>query len=118
MNRTQLCTSEEAADVRPQPPNTCPMIDEVLSTVRRIYEEARGYQHMEDAGDLKSVINSMEWFLRDIPGLMEDIRANAEKIRQWGEDWKTFAIDNMNEEAQNSFYEAKYGPDWDKPRQT
>lgn len=114
MNRTQLCTSEEAADVRPQPPNTCPMIDEVLSDLKRVEREMKGYDRIEDPTDLIDMLNSVEWLLRDIPDLMEDIRANAEKIRQWGEDWKTFAIDNMNEEAHNLFYEAKYGPDWNK----
>lgn len=91
-------TSEELYGIIKQPVPTCPIINEALTEVNEMQKLIRGYERA-DENELKSMLSDIEYKLGLLSGysrsgLLEDVRENCELIRNWGEEWKTWAKNN------------------------
>lgn len=90
-------TSEVEHGVSEQPPETCPMIDEVLSIIEKCQDGLRGYERMEEE-EMRDALKDIEYALAEITGYrhngpLEKVRQNAGAIRAWGQEWKDLAKD-------------------------
>lgn len=88
-------TSEQTYGIRAQPPPTCPIIDEALDEVQLIAKCIRGYERAGEE-ELRNMISEIETRIGFLDGyrktgLLEDIRDNVVKIREWGQEWKDLA---------------------------
>lgn len=91
-------TSEEIYGIRKQPPVTCPMIDEALRELAAIAKCIRGHKKAEES-ELRDMLSEVETRIASLDGwnrtgLLEDIRGNVTDIRAWGQEWKTYALEN------------------------
>ena len=73
-----------------QPPDTCPMIDRCLATLKSFNREMRGISRMDEE-ELRGVLEYIEMDIGNIQYELEEIRGNAEMIRSWGQEWKEYA---------------------------
>ena len=90
-------TSETLHGVTAQPPPTCPLIDDALDEVHRILKAIRRYERASE-DEMREMLSEVEQRLGYLSGygdtgLLEDIRARTIDIREWGEEWKTTALD-------------------------
>lgn len=96
---------EEVYGIRAEPPQTCPMIDDVIKKLERAGKAMRRYEKCESADELKGMLSEIEDILFSWGGSLEDnlekIRANVSSIRDWGRDWRDIAAglkDELDEE--------------------
>lgn len=83
-------TSEQTRDIIPQPRDTCPMIDSVINVYKMMARDIEGYKYA-DEDELKTMLCNVKWDL-DQSDKLEEIRTNVSLIRQWGEEWKQYAL--------------------------
>jgi phosphopantothenate synthetase len=83
-------TSEEQFGISPQPKETCPMIDEVISYLKKIEQAIYRHEKLEE-DELRSVINDVDCWVSGLTDTMESIRENTSSIRDWGNEWKSLA---------------------------
>ena len=83
-------TSEQTRDIIPQPKDTCPMIDSVINVYKMMARDIKGYKYA-DEDELKTMLCNVLWDL-DQSDKLEEIRTNVSLIRQWGEEWKQYAL--------------------------
>jgi len=55
-------TSEQLHEVCEQPPETCPLIDTVVQTVKKCMDELRGYERM-DEDQMREALDNIETHL-------------------------------------------------------
>ncbi len=89
---TLFGTSEEQLGIIEQPPESCPLVNAVLSTVEIGKRETYGWKHMDEA-DLREAVEYAEWRLEQIEGEIELVRDANESIRAWGQEWKELALE-------------------------
>ena len=90
-------TSETLHGVTAQPRPTCPLIDDALDEVNRMLKTIRRYERASE-DELRDMLSEVEDRLSTLSGygdtgLLEDIRKRVIDIREWGEEWKTTALD-------------------------
>ena len=83
-------TSEERLSIMPQPPDSCPLVDAVLTTVTTGLGETYGWKNMNE-DDLREAAEYAEWRLEQIKGEIEEVREANQLIRAWGQEWKDLA---------------------------
>jgi hypothetical protein len=88
-------TTEQERDISKQPEPTCPMIDEVIKSLRAADSHTKGYARCDDVEQLREMISCVEselfcWGSGEEQ--LEKIRKHVESIRQWGEEWKQYAL--------------------------
>ena len=88
-------TSEALYGVSKQPPDTCPLINEAIKDVDRVFKIIRGYERADES-ELRDMLSSVETHLSSLcgygnSGLLEDIRKRTIEIRAWGQEWKDLA---------------------------
>lgn len=106
-------TSEQRYGLPKQPPDTCPMIDEVLKRVDDLRPDFEGVDRYlkrcidrdrpEDNDTANDLIDDLVYRLeqadeardnldtRPVHRKMEEVRANVIDIREWGQSWKELA---------------------------
>ena len=89
--------SEAKFGISPQPPATCPLIDDAIKVIekcldlsrrpeRSTYEEL--VSEVEDIhNELVDLVSGRYWSCCT----MEKIRENVENVRKWGQEWKDLA---------------------------
>jgi hypothetical protein len=87
--------SEELYDIRKQPQDTCPLIDNIQSEAKQLFKKMYNYEKM-DIEDLHDILWRVDNFLHDnlIGGsqcAIERVRENVSEIRAWGGEWKEYA---------------------------
>ena len=93
-------TSEEIHKISKQPEPTCPLIDKVISIADKALFELKGFekdQRNEDSEALANRCDYAEWHINDIDDAAERVRSHVESIRNWGEEWKQFALKLIEE---------------------
>lgn len=90
------CTSEEIHEISQQPPPTCEIIDKALKEINDTQRRIRGYEK-SDEDELRDMLSDVESNIASLSGygqsgLLEDIRDRVTEIRQWGEEWKKYAL--------------------------
>lgn len=93
-------TSEQSFEIAQQPEATCPMIDAIIKKLNSVERQIKGFQRIDDADELKEIIDSIHSDLfcwNDLESDLEKVRKHVEKIRNWGEEWKRCAI-NLDEQ--------------------
>ncbi len=91
--------SEELYGIRPQPPDTCPLINGIQNEGERLLRKMRGYERLNDINDIESlhdILWEVKYFMENnINGgsecAIERVRNNAQSIRAWGQEWKDYA---------------------------
>jgi len=91
--------SEELYGIRPQPLDTCPIINGIKTEAKKLLGQLHGYERLNDANDidkLYDILWNVKYFLEDnlVGGsecAIELVRANAQNIRAWGQEWKDYA---------------------------
>lgn len=94
-------TTESERDIAAQPAPTCPMIDEVIGSLHDAERHLRGYRRCESVEELRDSIDSLErelFYWGSAEDRLEKIRKHVEAIRQWGQEWKEYAL-ALEEEA-------------------
>ena len=76
-------TSEELFYIDKQPGDTCPMIDDVISSINYILSQCDRFESKNDY-DLYFIKDD----LKGLENNLEEIRENVKKIRSWGKEWK------------------------------
>ena len=85
-------TSEELYGISEHPKPTCPMIDAVITDLRKCDREMNRWErHKDDAEYLAQVLDTVAWIIGNMEPDLEKIRDNADKIRGWGQEWKDLA---------------------------
>jgi hypothetical protein len=87
--------SEELYGVRPQPADTCPLIDAIKKEAKDIQKKMYNYEKMDET-ELKDILWHIDNFLHEnISGgsqcAIERVRDNISTIRAWGQEWKDYA---------------------------
>lgn len=88
-------TSEESRDICRQPEPTCPLIDEAIKSLKAAARHTKGYARCDDIDQLREMISGVETELFSWGSgeeQLEKIRKHVESIRQWGEEWKRYAL--------------------------
>jgi hypothetical protein len=117
--------SEKLYGISPQPPETCPMIDEALSVVDACMSHLYRYEGMNEE-QMRDSLRDIEWELSQLhsprhrrhnkDNILEKIRENAAAIRSWGQEWKDLAkrysneindLENTIKENKEEFWEYK-----------
>lgn len=87
-------TSEEIHGIPPQPPPTCPMIDESIEIVKSAIHKAReAHSTFRDPDSFAESMCDIERELSQLvgisgPAVLEKARQNTVEIRAWGQAWK------------------------------
>lgn len=85
-------TSEQRYGISEQPKPTCPMIDSVISDLRKCDREMNRWErYKDDAEYLANVLDTVSSIVGNLESELEKIRDNADKIRRWGQEWKELA---------------------------
>ena len=88
-------TSEDLFDFEEQPKEQCPLINEVISQLVDNSKEVKDvWQNLRDVEGAEGYLGDLYWAeynIRNLESNMEEIRTNIEKLRAWGEEWKDFA---------------------------
>jgi hypothetical protein len=88
-------TSEELFDIPKQPDEQCPFIDEVIKGLTENSKNVKDvWQNLKDVPEAEDYISNLDWAeynIRNLESNMEDIRTNATNVRAWGQEWKDFA---------------------------
>jgi len=100
-------TSEHRHSIRPQPKDTCPLLDAAITEVENVeyYSnkainllgldiEDRTQKDLEDALQALSYIAEC---VRDCKAAIEEARENVVAIREWGQDWKEKGLEWFEE---------------------
>lgn len=92
----KLFPSEIRYGISKQPADTCPIIDKAIRCIQSAQEAIRRYERSDDVDELKEMISTVEMELGEVcsygnSGLLEDIRDNTHRIREWGKEWKELA---------------------------
>lgn len=90
-----MSTSEDEYGIPKQPPDTCPMIDEIYHEIKYVCAHSADYRKIEDIEEVRNIAAEFEDTLDSID--LEKIRTNAEKLREWGQAWKDFAKERVRE---------------------
>lgn len=79
--------------------HTCPDIDEAIKYVKNIGSTARdGMKSTEKGSDLYELFKDCEWYISDIIGILEQLRAANNELRGWGEEMAN-RVDELEEEV-------------------
>ena len=88
-------TSEDLFDIEEQQKEQCLLINEVISQLIDNSKEVKDvWQNLRDVEESESYLSTLDWAeynIRNLESNMEEIRTNIEKLRSWGEEWKDFA---------------------------
>ena len=91
-------TSESIYDIVPQPPDTCPFINDVINEIDKCSKAMlRRDRYPEDPKVLMQMLDEADSCLYGLTSTMEDIRRNVINIRRWGQEWKDLAKNNIPE---------------------
>ena len=88
-------TSETVHDIAKQPEPTCPMIDEVIKSLRSAERAMRKFDKCDDPSELRDMLDNVHTELfhwSTTEDKLEAIRKHVESIRAWGEEWKQYAL--------------------------
>jgi hypothetical protein len=94
-------TNEQRFGVSAQPAETCPTINKAIATVCDLMDTIRRRERADEA-ELRQMLDSVEWGLAELVGfrsngLLEDLRKSNTAIRDWGQEWKSLALDHAPE---------------------
>lgn len=64
--------------------HTCPDIDKLVKGIDEINKMLRGYEKLNEADDLKDLINNIENTLWDFDTKLEELRRSNDTLRDWG----------------------------------
>lgn len=91
-------TSEKIYDIVAQPPDTCPLINEVINEIDKCSKAMlRRDRYSDDPKALMDMLEEADSCLYGLTSTMEDIRRNVINIRRWGQEWKSLAKDQIPE---------------------
>jgi hypothetical protein len=91
-------TSEEIHGITKQPKEQCPLIDDLIC---KVTDEAKNvgivYRDLKDIPEAEenTSLNDLDWAdfnLRNLEAEIETIRTNIVELRNWGQEWKDFAL--------------------------
>lgn len=88
-------TSEELFDIPKQPAEQCPFIDEVIKELNDNSKSIKDvWQNLKDVPEAEDYVSDLDWAeynIRNLESNMETIRTNVTNVRAWGQEWKDFA---------------------------
>lgn len=97
-------TSEEMFYIDSPPDFQCPLIDEIIKSIREIEHNAKVGRY-DEFEDLKDKLENIDYHVYDLENKLEELRANIDHLRSWGIAWKKLA----KEFAENGFDPEEYG---------
>lgn len=89
-------SSEKEHGITEQPAPTCPMIDKILRKLERVEQAMRNFDRFDDPEQLKTILCTVEDELfnwnSSVYDNLDEIRTHVENTREWGEEWKQYAL--------------------------
>ncbi len=89
-------TNEDRFGIIKQPKDTCPMIDALITKIRKMISIIKGYSKAEPE-ELLEMVDNIDTEISYFESELEEIRSNPQAIRSWGNEWKQKAIELQKE---------------------
>lgn len=94
-------TSEELFAIPKQPDQQCPLINDIISDLNTEAANVKSvWQGLKDVEEAQYYISDLDWAefnIRNLDSKMEEVRTNIENIRSWGEEWKSLAMELLQD---------------------
>lgn len=82
-------STEKLFGIEEPPEHQCPAIDQICNAISSINSSVNGGRY--DSRDEAERLSDIEYDVRGLEDDMEDVRANVEYLRNWGQEWKDLA---------------------------